>query len=264
MLNGCRDNTLGVVQRVAKDFSERQLARISRSHRQGRRAHRGSQARAAGGFDRLCGRRRRDAAAGVSGSGEKNWRGGLRHRLALAARRGHPSVAGGQPPVRQPRVSFHRATAVLDEHPRHAMRREGDETRGRGKNPSDAAHRRHGVRHQPALLDQARGLQHSGSADGMDGQGRFEGRAGAFVVDDVFVRRAGAADLFAVLQVAPAVAPAWRRGFTKNYARRSRWPDRRFRKSENSGWRIEGGWQHLRLPFAIFHFPSSSCLSRPR
>src|SRR5271154_1094703 len=86
------------------------------------------------------------------------------------------------------------------------MRREGDEACGRGKNPSDAAYRGHGVRHQPALLDKACGLQNFGSADGVDGPGGFEGGAGTLVINDVFVGCAGAADLFAILQPAPTVA----------------------------------------------------------
>ena len=40
VLNGCRDNTLGVVQRVAQEFPVHRLAGFSGGHRQGRRAHR--------------------------------------------------------------------------------------------------------------------------------------------------------------------------------------------------------------------------------
>src|SRR5665213_4069007 len=86
------------------------------------------------------------------------------------------------------------------------MRREGDEARGRGKNPSHAVHRGHGVRHQPALLNESRWLPHSGDADGMDGSGRLKSRAGAFFFDDVFIGRAHPADLFAVLQTAETLS----------------------------------------------------------
>src|ERR1035437_4738801 len=95
------------------------------------------------------------------------------------------------------------------------MRREGDETRSRGENSSGVAHRRHGVRHQPAGLDQARGLQDSGGADGMDGPSRFKSRAGAFVIDDAFIRRAYPADLLAVLQSTPPAASARSVGLQK-------------------------------------------------
>ena len=77
---------------------------------------------------------------------------------------------------------------------------------------STSAHRRHGVRHQPARRHQARGLPHPRSADRMDGQGRLEGHVVAvpLVADDVPVRRAHPADLLAVLQIAAPVAPAGR------------------------------------------------------
>ena len=88
-------------------------------------------------FHRLRGRRRRDAAARVPGIGAPHGRCRLRCRLALAGGFGFASGADDDAEILQPRFSFHRPTAVPAEHPRHAMRREGDEARGRGKNPPD-------------------------------------------------------------------------------------------------------------------------------
>ena len=66
VLNGCTDNTLGVVQKVAKEFSSVSYLNFPEPIGKGRRAHRGPQTRALRRFDRLCGRRRGDPAARVS------------------------------------------------------------------------------------------------------------------------------------------------------------------------------------------------------
>ena len=63
----------------------------------------------------------------------------------------------------------------------------------------DAAHRGHGVRHQSARRHQIRRVPHPRGAHGMDGQGRFEGHFHAvpIVADDVAVRHPHPADLLA-------------------------------------------------------------------
>ena len=120
-----------------------------------------------------------------------------------------------RPPVGQPRFPFHRAKPVMDEHPRHPVRRESDAARGGRESPLVPAHRRHGVRHQPALLAEARRLPHPGGADRVDRQNRVESGAGPHVADDVPVRVAHPADLLAALPVAAPAAPAGSVGLQK-------------------------------------------------
>src|SRR5262249_40176858 len=89
------------------------------------------------------------------------------------------------------------------------MRRESDAPRSRGKNPFVPAHRRHGFRHQPALLAEARRLPHPGSADGMDGQSGFESHARPDVADNAAFGDTNSTDLLAVaLQVVAATPQA--------------------------------------------------------
>ena len=112
VLNGCTDNTLGVVQKVATEFSSVSCAEFSRN----------PSARAARSSKASSSRRTRDLIGYVDADGATPphafldlvrhiERGGLRHRLALAAGCGHSPVADRPPAIRQPRVSSHRATA---------------------------------------------------------------------------------------------------------------------------------------------------------
>ena len=85
VLNGCTDNTLGVVQRVAAEFPAVSALEFKEPIGKGGALIEGLKLAVARGLDRLRGRRRRDAAARVSRIGQAHRRGGLRHRLALAA-----------------------------------------------------------------------------------------------------------------------------------------------------------------------------------
>ena len=67
--------------------------------------------------------------------------------------------------------------ALSDEYPGHPMRGQSDAARGGGESALLPAHCRHGLRHQPALLAQARGLSHPRSPDRMDGQDRLQSHA---------------------------------------------------------------------------------------
>ena len=69
VLNGCTDNTLGVVQRVGADYPAVSALEFPERDRQGRGAHRRAEAGPAGGHHWLRGCGRRDPAARVPRSG---------------------------------------------------------------------------------------------------------------------------------------------------------------------------------------------------
>ena len=104
VLNGCTDDTLGVVRRVAAEFPVVRALEFKEPIGKGGALIEGLKLAALRRFDRLHGRRRRDAAAGVSGIGAAHWR----TRIASSARAGcrirfiHQAQTGA-PAIRQPR-----------------------------------------------------------------------------------------------------------------------------------------------------------------
>src|SRR5664280_685715 len=77
------------------------------------------------------------------------------------------------------------------------------------------------------------------------------------VVDDVSVRGAGVADLFAVLQAAPPAAAAGRMGLQK-IARAATLAGTGAGKARivNGGWRMESSFGGKHSPSSICHLPS--------
>src|SRR2546430_9636465 len=135
----------------------------------------------------------------------------MRHRLALAPRRGVASEPAVAAAFFQPRVSRRRPRALLEyEHRGHPVPGQGDAAGGGGENSFGPAHRRSRFRCEPALLAEAGKVSHSRSADRVDGQNRLKGDAvpAAELAGDVFVGGAALVDLQALLPLAAPVAPA--------------------------------------------------------
>jgi len=135
-------------------------------------------------------------------------RGRLRDRLPLDGRLGAATGANLSAPVRQPCVPHDRAEPILDEHPRHPVRGQGDAPRGRRDNPRTINRCRHGIRHKPALRPQALRLQRARSAHRMDRPSRLKSGDGPHLSGDAAIRDPAAALLLAPLQVAGPAAPA--------------------------------------------------------
>src|SRR5213076_2086225 len=121
VLNGCRDDTLGVVNRVARDFPEISALNFPEPIGKGGALIEGL--KLAPNTD-LIGYVDADGATGPKAFFE------LARLTALAARRGAPSEPAVAATVLQPRVPRHCPRAVLDEHCRHAVPGQGDAPRG--------------------------------------------------------------------------------------------------------------------------------------
>jgi dolichyl-phosphate beta-glucosyltransferase len=255
VLNGCTDNTLGVVQRVAAEFpavfgrwnSRSRLARAARSSKasSSRRGDLIGYVDADGAtpphaFLDLV----RHMAARIASSA----RAGCRIRSFISRRRA--------PPVRQPGVSHHRATAVLAEHPRHAMRREGDEARGRGKNSFEFLR----IADMAFDINLLVAIKRAGFRI-REVPTEWTDKAGSKVT----LFRSSLTMFLSVVRIRLIYSPfyKWLRPLRplegwvyKNCARRSRCRDR-IRKSEDR-WKMEN-WRPVltSLPSSIFHPPSS-------
>ena len=161
VLNGCRDNTLGVVQRVAKEFPCIIWLDFPAPIGKGGALIEGLKLAKHGD---LIGYVDADGATGPQAFLELT-----RHIGDADCVIGSRWLPGSvlrqaQPKFRQfiSRVfSFHRGTAVLDARQGHAMPLQIDALRCRGKNPLDAVHCRPGVRREPAGVVEARRLQDS-------------------------------------------------------------------------------------------------------
>jgi glycosyltransferase involved in cell wall biosynthesis len=134
VMNGCRDNTLGVVQRVMQEHSIIKALEFKEPIGKGGALIEGLKLAP---LADLIGYVDADGAPAtrISRSGAAHARRGLRDRVALAARGGAASGTIAQAPVRQPRLSSDRSKPALDEHPRHPVRRESDAARSGRKNP---------------------------------------------------------------------------------------------------------------------------------
>ena len=133
VLNGCRDNTLGVVRQAASEFSEISFIEFAAPIGKGGALIEGLKLApeadligyvdADGATQPPAFFRPRAALPG----------GGLRRWLPLGSRRGAGAKPVLQTPTVQPRLSFAGGDAVLDADPRHPVRGQNDAAAGRSR-----------------------------------------------------------------------------------------------------------------------------------
>ena len=113
VLNGCTDNTLGVVKKVAADFPEVRPLEFRSAIGKGGALIEGLRLASLGDLIGFVDADGATPPRAFLESGQKNKWSRLRHRVALAAGRGDSSVANGQPAaVRHSRV-FHFIVQLL-------------------------------------------------------------------------------------------------------------------------------------------------------